>query len=139
MTLSRVNAMVDRKTAAQMREEGMSYREIADVFGVSRQRIQQVLKKGIAYDRKYAADIEKIPYEGIYNYMVENPKVTFPALSMILFGTSNKNKNEVTRNFVFGMNCKIGKRCYDRLIEKTGMTYEQLFKLREGFKVEDNG
>jgi hypothetical protein len=33
----------------------------------------------------------------------------------------------------------VSKRSYDRLMAVTGMTYEQLFKLREGFKEEDDG
>lgn len=131
--------MIDRKTAAQMRNEGMTQQEIADVFGVSRQRIQQVLRKSIVYNRKYAADIEKIPYEGLYNYMVAHPSVTFPALAAILFGSSGKNENAVARSLAFGKNCRIGKRSYDRLMAETGMTYEQLFKLREGFKEEGDG
>ena len=117
----------------------MTYREIADVFGVSRQRIQQVLKKGIVYKRKYAADIEKIPYEGIYKFMVENPRVTFSALAVILFGYSGNARVNMARRFVCGDNSKIGKRSYDRLIAATGMTYEQLFKLRDGFEEEEHG
>jgi hypothetical protein len=93
----------------------------------------------MTYNRKYAADLEQIPYEGLYKFMVENPKVTYPALAMILFGDCGKNKNEVARNFAHGMSSKLPKRAYDRLIEKSGMTYEQLFKLREGFKEEGDG
>lgn len=131
--------MVDRRTAKQMRDDGMSYQEIAEVFGVSRQRIHQVLKSGAVYTRKYAADIETIPYEGIYKFMVENPKVTFSALAVIMFGYSGNTASNMARRFVRGDNTKVGKRTYDRLIAATGMTYEQLFKLREGFTEEDDG
>lgn len=131
--------MVDRVTAAQLRSEGKSYAEIAEVFGVSRQRIQQVLKKKVVYNRKYAAEIERIPYEGLYRFMVENPKVTYPALANILFGKSDRQKNETARNFAHGMSSKIPKRGYDNLIARSGMSYEQLFKLREGFKEEEDG
>jgi hypothetical protein len=44
----------------------------------------------------------------------------------------------VVVGFVHGRNSKISKRAYDRLMAATGMTYEQLFKLREGFKEEED-
>ena len=130
--------MVDREKAAQMRRDGATYQEIGEYFGVSRQRIEQILK-GKVKARKCSTDMERIPYEGLYNWLMDNPKVTYPTLAKIVLGNGeNKSTNQIT-NLLHGRNSLISKRAYDRLIAATGMTYEQLFKLREGFKEEDDG
>jgi hypothetical protein len=54
-------------------------------------------------------------------------------------GNSGNNENNLVWNLLHGRNCRICKRAYDRLIAATGMTYEQLFKLRDGFEEEDDG
>ena len=125
--------MIDREKAAQMRRDGASYQQIGDAFGVSKQRVQQVLKNQVRL-RKCSTDMEKIVYEGIYNYLMDHPRMTFPSLAMLMFGTSGSNENNLVHNLLHGRNCRIGKSAYDRLIAATGMTYEQLFKLREGFE-----
>lgn len=129
--------MIDREKAAQMRRDGASYEEIGKVFGVSRERVRQVLKNQVRC-RKYTTDMEKIAYEGLYNWLMDNQKVTFPALSYIMFGKRGTGHGNLMLNFVQGKNVKITKQSIDRLIAKTGMSYEQLFKLREGFEEEQN-
>lgn len=129
--------MIDRAVAAQMRRDGATYQQIGDAFGVSRQRVQQVLKNQVRL-RKCSTDMEKIVYEGIYNYLMDHPRMTFPSLAMVMFGNSGNNENNLVQNLLRGRSCKISKRAYDRLIAATGMTYEQLFKLRDGFKEEDD-
>ena len=130
--------MIDRERAAEMRRNGMTYKAIGEVFGVTRQRAHQALKPE-NNKRKYNTDIEKIPYEGLYNWLVENPKVGFSTLANIMFGGSGNTRNNLVRNFCLGRNSRISKKAYDRLLAKTGMTYEQLFKLREGYKEEADG
>lgn len=130
--------MVDREKAAEMRRDGMTYAEIGEYFGVSRQRIEQCLK-GRVKTRKCSTDMERIPYEGLYNWLMDNPKVTYPTFARLVFGTCNTNTTNKIQNLLHGRNVLIGKRSYDRMMAVTGMTYEQLFKLREGFEEEDDG
>lgn len=125
--------MIDREKAAQMRRDGATYEEIGAVFGVSRERIRQVLKNQVR-TRKCSTDMEKIVYEGLYNYLMDNPKMTYPALSMAMFGGGDTKTNNKLRHLLHGKNCMISKRSLDRLMALTGMTYEQLFKLRDGFE-----
>lgn len=128
--------MVDRERAAQMRRDGKTYREIGEEFGVSKQRAEQILHGRRI--RKRSTDMEKIPYEGLYNWLVCHPEITFPALAQLMFGGSTKSQHAAMWRLLHGRSCKISKKAYDRLIAATGMTYEQLFKLREGFKEEED-
>ena len=58
-----------------LRNEGKTYAEIGEIFGVSRQRVHQVV--GTERVRKCNCDIERIKYKGLYEFMQENPTVTF--------------------------------------------------------------
>ena len=130
--------MIDREIVIEMRRNGMTYKEIGDVLGVTSQRIEQILKQE-GRKRRFGTDIEKIPYEGLYNWLVANERVGFSTLAIVMFGNSGNGYNNLARNFCLGRNSRISKKAYDRLLAKTGMTYEQLFKLREGYKEEADG
>jgi hypothetical protein len=129
--------MVDKERAAQMRLDGASFRKIGAEFGVSHQRIQQMLEGTDTKRRKRTTELERIPYEGLYQFMVANPEISFPRLAIIALGSGHHNESVKIRRFAYGKNCSFTKRTYDRLIAATGMTYEQLFKLRDGFTEAD--
>jgi hypothetical protein len=124
--------MVDKEKALQMRRDGATLNEIGNTFGVSGEYIRQILKHQVR-NRKNTTDMEKIVYEGIYNWLMANPKMTFPAVARLMFGHTSCGYTNVAMNLLHGKNCRISKQAYDRLMAATGMTYEQLFKLREGF------
>lgn len=130
--------MIDREKAAEMRRDGMTYKAIGEVFGVSRQRIWQALKTE-GNKRKCITDIEKVPYEGLYNWLMADERMGYAGIAKIMFGSSNNARNNLVRNLCRGHNCRIPKRAYDRLLAATGMTYEELFKLRDGYKEEADG
>lgn len=130
--------MVDKELAAEMRRDGMTMREIAEHFGCSPQYIQQILGNRVR-SRKCTMDMESVAYKGIYEYMLANPKVTVPTIARILHGYSaTKTQVANARRLIHGKHTTVSKRGLDRLIAKTGMTYEQLFELREGFAEEDD-
>lgn len=112
----------DKAEAYFMRLEGKSFQEIADCFGVSWQYIHHLLS-GIC-ERKPRRSLDTVVFPGIRNYMREN-QLSFAGFSKIL-GISIKQvicglcgKNDITKNFI------------DRVLDTTGMTYEQAFK-KEG-------
>ncbi|MBQ5640475.1 MAG: helix-turn-helix domain-containing protein [Ruminococcus sp.] len=128
--------MIDKELAAEMRRDGMTNREIAERLGCSPQYIQQILGNRVR-SRKCTMDMELVAYKGIYDYMVANPRVTVPTIARIIHGHSATNKQVAhARRLIHGKNVLISKRGLDALIAKTGMTYEQLFELREGFAEE---
>lgn len=129
----------DKELAIAMRRDGKNDREIADYFGVSHQAVQQRLK-GCIHARKDGNAIEKIPYKGLYEFLLAHPKVRITYLAAIMFPNySDHAKAEKVRRFIQGGYASFPKVAYDRLMAYTGMTYEQLFELREGFKEESDG
>lgn len=124
---------VDKELAIEMRRQGMSFPEIGEHFGVSKQYISALLKNCVRA-RMDCETIEMIPYKGLYDFMMANKKVTISSLSRTMWsGNAGHTRGERVRRFLQGQNVSLPKSAYDRLMAYTGMTYEQLFELREGF------
>lgn len=131
-------AKIDRQIAIAMRYEGKTLMEIADHFGVSYQAVQKALKHSIR-SRKNGEIFEHIPYKGLYEWMKLNPTVSVPRLGVIMGMSYCHATQEKVGRLLRGQYVALPKRAYDRLIAHTGMTYEQLFELRDGFKEDFDG
>ena len=113
----------------ELRNQGKTFKETGEIFGVSKQRVYQVCGKA----RRYNAEIEKIRFNGIYEFLKENPKISYGTLARVFYGGS------VTKDKVGGFNntltacsdnihCTIGG--IKRLIQYTNKTFEELFEIR---------
>lgn len=119
---------VDKEVVLKMLQDGKSSREIADCLGVSIQAVSAVSR----WNRENAANIEKIPYKGIYEFMMSNPNMTVPKLARLLGLNGDRASTVKLRRFIHGDNVAFTKREYDNLSAVTGMTYEHLFAPRDG-------
>jgi transcriptional regulator with XRE-family HTH domain len=112
----------------RLREEGVPAAEVAEMFGVSRARIYQIFpgKKGKGF-----TPIK--PDQNIYpmwrNWMNEN------SVSVRMFiRLMGLDLSSTTYNNVYGWmrgRCYPSKKNIDRILETTGLTYEQLFYQEE--------
>lgn len=115
----------DRAEAYYMRLNGKSFQEIADQFGVSRQRIHQILNG--ACERAPRRNLDTIIYPAIKNYMKEN-RLSFSGISRLcginLWPIINGlcGKNDISKHII------------DAILDVTGMTYEEAFKKEDGEK-----
>ena len=132
-------AKIDKDLARELRYEGKSHEEIAEYFGVSKQAVSHVLKNSVRSRRRDAKLFDQIPYKGIYEFIQANEKVTVPRFAEIMGLPRSRTSTEKARRLLQGYGVYLSKRNYDALIEKTGMTYEQLFELREGFEEASDG
>lgn len=111
------------------REQGLTYQEIADRCGISKQRVHQII--GVV--RKNNVDIESIVYKGIYDYMKENSKITYSTLYSKISG-GNSSENAIKNFRVFLHNSadegKLNIKQIKRLIKLTGKSFEELFERR---------
>ena len=127
-------AIIDKELAREMRYEGKTFAEIAEYFGVSKQAVSKMLNNSVRRRRRDAQLFDQIPYKGIYEFIQANEKVTVPRFAAIMGMSMGGASTEKARRFLRGESVSLFKYNYDALIEKTGMTYEQLFELREGFE-----
>ena len=129
---------IDKEIAIAMRVNGATYTEIADYFGVSYQAVQGVLRHCARARRGGDSFLTNIPYKGLYEFFLKHERVTIPYLARVMYTHANRNSEEVTRRLCMGGNARVPKKALDRLLAYTGMTYEELFELREGFEEVDD-
>lgn len=110
----------DRLEASKMRKRGMSYQEIADRFGVSRQAINALFQDGKRADQK-PKNTHLIKYIGIKKYLETN------RISIGKFSNMCKVDNTTMWRNITGQTDML-KRNIDKILCVTGMTYEEAFK-----------
>lgn len=99
-----------------MRKEGMTYREIGEEMGVTRQRAMQ-LAHWMPGDGIHVGALRKIPYKGLREWMLAN-RVSIEMLSELCMCD--------TRRAVNGGGCH--KYTVDAILRVTGLDYETCFK-----------
>lgn len=114
-----------------LREQGKTYQEIGDMFGVSKQSVEESIKNaeerlnnGVRI-RKNSVNIEKIVYKGIYDLFYKDRTMTVSKLARIV----GHDKGTV-KNLIEGTNARIAIKGIKRLTDFSGMTFEELFELR---------
>ena len=111
----------DQKIEAfTMRIDGYSYREIADKMGISKQAVQDTLKRCLSRGGWDQAFCEKCVYPNIFKYMQDHKinlsefststGIVYSNLSKFLKGASNPSQASI-----------------DKILKATGMTYEEAF------------
>ena len=123
----------------RLREEGLTYDQIAEAAGVSRQRVQQVVN--VYRPRKKSVDIEKIRFKGFYEFMRDNPTVSYAMLAKAMYNKpitnalSNTLLMTLTDGSTSGDKIRLTVGQVRRLTAFTGKTFEELFTLRDRWEV----
>lgn len=118
---------------SQMRDEGMTFREIGEHFGVSRQSVCEIYykhTKAVKGMRGNGFKIDTIVYKGIYEHFKDNLSETITSFSKKIYGYSS-NKECLVRKFLIGEHQSIFKISQiKKMCEITGKTFEELFEER---------
>lgn len=111
---------VDKEKAAQMRENGFSLQEIADCFGVSRQRIGILFHRTGRVPNK-PSGLDDVVFPNIRKFLIDN------RMSIKRF---SKYCNIDYSSAIRGLKGKydMQKHTIDDILCATGMTYEEAFK-----------
>lgn len=99
-----------------MREEGKTYREIAEAMGVTRQRALQMVRYTPG-NYLHVAALQDVPYEGLREWMLENEVGITELGRRCGCGVDRAVK---------GGGCQ--KYTIDAILRVTGMDYETCFK-----------
>ena len=109
-----------------MKNSGKTYQDIADEFGVSRQRVFQMIGSGDPKFFRYISTKGCI-YKGVRKYMNDN-KISMAELVRKLYGNYVPRNFYSVRNKLSGVT-DITKKHIDKILEITGLTYEEAFEL----------
>ena len=131
--------LAESRVMYQMRMEGMSYQEIANHYGVSRQDAYTRVKgyeSKLCGNRGWGFSINKIVYKGIYEYFRDNLDVSVSKFTNMILGYIPTDKH--IGDFLMGKSETTFKiKHIKRMCELTGKTFEELFELREGVKIDE--
>lgn len=109
----------------KLRKKGMSYQQIAWEFGVSKQRVFQIIG-GSKENHFRPFNKERCIYVGLRKWLNDN-KVSLNELTRKLHGNTNSNNRQRTRARIIG-EVEIEKTFIDKILEITGLTYEKAFE-----------
>lgn len=122
----------------QLRKQGKTYREIGEIYGMTRQGVEQKMKRAAkifnnARVRKCTSDISKIVYQGIYDWFENDVTMTTTKFARMLGVntlTAKKMLTEKGARFSIDM--------IKKLIDYSGMSFEKLFEPRGVREGEEN-
>lgn len=116
----------------EMRNEGHTYQEIADVFGISKQAVHSYIKKAKERHLRHDKECEKIVFQGIYDFFKAEPKMNYTKFTILIYGHKGKKVANI-RNFITGVHeSKFPLIIHQRICEICGTSFEDTFKRREG-------
>lgn len=108
-----------------MREQGMTFKEIAIAYNISKQRVHQIIGRE---NKSYFITIRKdcCVFDAIRNWMNEN-KISMAELTRRLYGNSGVGNQKLTKSRLSGK-FELKKTFIDKILTITNLTYEEAFK-----------
>lgn len=108
----------------EMHESGMTYQAIADEFGITQQRVHQIIGgRNVALFNYVTKD--RCIFEGLRNWMNKN-EVCVAELTRRIYHNGLPANRERVREKLMGNKATI--EFVDRILDITGLTYEEAFK-----------
>ena len=101
----------------RLREKGMTYEEIGELFGVSKQCVYETIHRGT--DNFHKASVLKVKYVGLRNWMLDN---------RVNIGELEKRVGGQRLHTALKVNGNPRKDTIDKILAATGLTYEECFR-----------
>lgn len=118
---------------ARMKElsfEGLTYEEIGKIYGISKQRVFQIIGSRDVRKWKYIKP-EDCVWIGIWRWMNQN-RISMAELCRLYYGNSmSENRNRLKRRLKNENVRNIDKLFIDKMLAITGLTYEEAFAVAE--------
>ena len=119
----------------EMRKSGTTYQAIADLCGISKQAVYTRVyyyKRKVLGIRGRGFDIEKIVYQGIYDWFKENFDESPFSLFAKIYKNGSSTRLSTFRNFLKGEHDTFFSiKRIKKLCEVIGKPFEEVFKRRD--------
>lgn len=117
-----------REQATALRKQGKTYQEIADYMGISKAYVAILLDKTVKTSNFHIWPIELSPYPVLTQWMNDNQITRQELAEKLGYSPSTGSYYIITKIM---RTDKFTKKEIDKLLEITGMTYEELFKRQD--------
>ncbi|MBE7039120.1 MAG: AsnC family protein [Ruminococcaceae bacterium] len=125
----------ENKKIYEMLQNGATYQEIGDSFGISKQAVHNRItfyKRKLEGIRGHGFNIESIVYKGIYDYFKEHLNESLHSLCRKVYQRPNNSSIVKLREFLKGKHDSIFKiEQIKRLCEVIGKPFEEVFERRD--------
>lgn len=110
----------------EMREKGYSYQEIAEKYGITRQRAYAIIynRTERMKEENFSQCLKSVVYPGIRNWMLKN-RVTISEFHNLL--NENVKSSVDTRRFLTEKSRKESIDIIRKILQVTSMTFEEAF------------
>lgn len=129
--MNKKRSKINMEALERMAAEGMTWQEMAEVFGVSRQRVQKAAAARGIRKRREGKVYEQIPYKGLYALFQTDRRMSVSRFAGLVFGRSGNANNEKTRNLLKGREVNLKIKQIRRICRLCGMSFEETFAQRE--------
>lgn len=119
-----------------LRKAGKTYREIAELFGISKQYVYDIVSSSCDRGdpaRRFDVDVENIVYEGIYALFANDYKMTISKFARIVFNNKRAYHSQIEqiRRFIYNYgDVKLTVQDIRNICEYIGEPFERVFKVR---------
>jgi hypothetical protein len=117
-----------RSEMENLRELGYTYQQIGEMYGVSKQRVYQIIGKSNEKYFRYK-DENSVVFVGLRDWMNEN-KVSINALCRKIYRNAHPVLVSKVINWLNGKN-DIKLSVVKKILEVTGLTFEQAFRVEK--------
>lgn len=115
---------------ARMKNNGATYKEIADFYGLSKQRVYQLLHSVSTTNnpRGKHLEIQNIKYKGAYEYFRTHPHKSISSFSKAVFGYTDKSTTEKLRRLFYKTRTvHLSVEQFKKICEIIGKPFEEVF------------
>lgn len=115
----------NKEKMLEMKKNGMTYQQIGDVFGISKQRVYAIAGETAKHYHRHITK-EQCVYDGLRGYLNENKISRMHFCRMCYEGIFHQATYHRFKKVLKGSNTT--KQTIDRILEATGLSYEVAFE-----------
>lgn len=127
--MTKAESIERKEWMLRLYEAGLTYQEIGDAAGISKQRVFHIIGKSNR-ERFRTITKEQCAFEGLRQYLNEN-RISFVALTREMYGEFQSDSYNSLKHALKTKDGHLTMPKINRILAATGLTYEEAFLSQE--------
>lgn len=130
-----MNKTIRNAKMVVMYSEGMTYQEIGDKFGMSRQGAEQIIANEFSRQgerRRRATDLDKIVYPEVRKFFEDNPHIGYSSFVRCMLGHADNSEKRKIVDLFRGEKRFFTVEQIQKICEVIGKPFEEVFAREDG-------